>query len=166
MPKLKLPKEPTYTGPAAIWKRALAFAIDMVILDIVIGSPFRKFFTSNLPQAGFTETLDYLTANPEAATAISAATGFIGILSLLYFAILESRLGQTVGKMLMKIKVHSDSGKIGFMAAAARSMYFIFIFPFILLWVLDPLFLIFTKENRRLSEIISKTKTVEVYTLR
>ena len=77
----------------------------------------------------------------------------------------KKRMGQTIGKMLMKIYVVSDNQDLKAWQLLTRSIVFIPIFPFILLWVLDPLFMFFTKTNQRLSEILSKTKVVEKYDL-
>ena len=63
-----------------------------------------------------------------------------------------------------QIYVVSDDGMKTWQVLA-RNIVFIPIFPFILLWVLDPLFMFFTKTNQRLSEILSKTKVVEKYDL-
>lgn len=72
---------------------------------------------------------------------------------------------QTIGKMLMKIYVVSDNANIKTWQLFTRNLVFIPIFPFVLLWVLDPLLMFFTKTNQRLSEILSKTKTVEKFSI-
>jgi uncharacterized RDD family membrane protein YckC len=164
MPKLNLPKQPTFQGPAAIWKRIIAFAIDLIILDFVIGYPLQGAILGVLPQAGFMQSYQYVNANPQAAQALNLVMVVFGLLALLYFAILEYKLGQTVGKMFMNIRVKYDQ-RLSFFQAVIRSMEFLLIFPFILLWVIDPLFMAFNKDGRRLSEILSKTRTVEVYNL-
>ena len=99
---------------------------------------------------------------------------------------LEKKMGQTIGKMLMKIyvvdareKVAGENARtLAFMASShstsdnnnlktwqllARNLVFIPMFPFVLLWVLDPLFMFFTKTNQRLTEILGRTKVVEKY---
>ena len=74
-------------------------------------------------------------------------------------------MAQTIGKMLMKIYVVSDNDNIKAWQLFTRNLVFIPIFPFVLLWVLDPLFMFFTKTNQRLTEILSKTKTVEKFSI-
>ena len=166
MPEISLPKEPTFHMPAPIWKRALALVIDLIILDVIIGMPFRKILEKYTPKGGISENLAYLESNPQAVIAFSAAIIFIGLLALLYFAVLEYRLGQSLGKMMLGLTVVSASGKITFFRSLVRNMYLIFIFPFSLLIIVDPVFMIFSKEHRRLSEVLSRTKTVEITALR
>ena len=104
MPKkyLKLPKAKSFTGPASIWKRLLAFIIDLMAINLIIVFPFRKIFQTITP-ASYSETYDFLLNNPMYAKLMTVITVTIGILTLLYFVILESKLQQTIGKMLMKI---------------------------------------------------------------
>lgn len=161
--KLNLPKQRTFKGPALMWKRILAFVIDMIIIDFVIGFPFRNVIIKLVPVEGFSENYAYLSTNPTLVSALSLILFMFGMLALLYFAILEYKIGQTIGKMFMNIKVEPDKDQLGFLACVLRSMFLLFIFPFILLWIIDPLFILFNKDGRRLSEILSKTRTVEVY---
>jgi len=163
MVRLNLPKERTFKGPAALWKRVLAFMVDFLIIDFVIGQPFQKVFAKVVPAAGFSESLGYLQSSPEKLTLLSFAMIFYGLLALLYFSILEYKTDQTIGKMFMRIKVESEH-KSYFMFLV-RSLFLLFIFPFMLLIILDPIFMLFNKEGKRLSEILSKTRTVEVYAL-
>ena len=74
-------------------------------------------------------------------------------------------MSQTIGKMLMKVYVVSDNKDLKRWQLLTRNLVFIPIFPFVLLWILDPLFMFFTKTNQRLTEILSKTRVVEKYTL-
>ena len=164
--KLNLPKEATFVGPAVVWKRIAAFIVDMIILDFVIGTPLRSVLTNIVPNKGFSDTYSYLSTNSKIAAAISLIFFMYGILAILYFAILEYKTGQTIGKMLFNITIKSDREDMSFLQCIMRSIYLLMIFPLILLWIADPVFMIFSKEKRRLSEIISKTRTIEVYLLR
>jgi len=166
MVKLKLPKEATFNGPAVVWKRALAFLIDIIIIDFIIGFPLRNIVMKLVPSSGFSSNYGYLTANPKTTAILSLVMFMFGFLVLLYFSILERKTGQTLGKIFMNIKVESLNKDLTFLACMVRSMYLVFFFPFVLLWVIDPLFMIFSKDGRRLSEILSRTKTVERYALR
>jgi uncharacterized RDD family membrane protein YckC len=84
----------------------------------------------------------------------------------LYFVILENKLRQSIGKMIFNLYVEGQDKDIKYWQLFARSMFLIPIFPFVLLWIIDPIVMLFTKENQRLSEILSKTKVVERYSLR
>ncbi len=160
---LNLPKNVTFKGPAVLWKRMAAFVIDLIILDFVIGTPFRAIINRIIPSNDFQSSYAFFAANPNLTALLSIVVAFFGLLASLYFVILEFSLGQTVGKMLFNIKVESKEKELSFLSCMVRNMLFLFIFPFTLLWILDPLFVIFTKDSRRLSEILSRTRTVEDY---
>jgi len=87
----------------------------------------------------------------------------LSILALFYFAILEYKLGQSIGKIFMNIKVISITKKLLFWQCIGRSLFLLPVFPFFLLWAIDPLFLFFNKKGQRLSEFLTKTKVVEDY---
>ncbi len=160
---LNLPKDATFKGPASIWKRALAFAIDLLILDFVIGGFYRSLIAKLLPTD--IPSYNFFSANPKITSLISLITMFFGLLALLYFSIMEYKTGQTIGKMFVNIRVESDDSQFTYWQAITRSAYFIIFFPFFLLWIIDPIFMFFSKDKRRLMEVISRTRTVETYFL-
>lgn len=164
--KLNLPKAATMKAPAAVWKRIFAFLIDILLIDFLFAFPFKGLFKKLVPSGGYFETVDYLTTSPRASTLLTLTIFLIGVLALLYFAILEYKTGQTIGKMLMNIQVEPTQKKGHFYQYLIRSMFLIAVFPFVILWILDPLFMIFSKEKRRLSEILSRTRTIESINLR
>jgi hypothetical protein len=164
--KLNLPREATFKGPAIVWKRIAAFIIDLFILDFVIGFPFRSLLTKIVPSGDFSVSYDYLLSNPQITTALTLIMFLYGFLALLYFSILEYTTRQTIGKIFMNIMVEPTNKEIGYFNYVVRSMYLLTVFPFILLWIADPLFMFFSKDKRRLSEILSKTRTTAVYFLR
>jgi uncharacterized RDD family membrane protein YckC len=166
MKNLNLPKEATFKGPAILWKRMFAFLIDLFIIDLVAGFSLRSLLTGLIPETSFIESFNYLASNSQLTSTISLITFFFGFIALLYFALLEYKLGQSIGKMLMNIKVESDTDSLTFFACMIRSMFLIMITPLIFLWIIDPFFMFFTKDKRRLSEILSKTRTISVYALR
>ena len=161
---LNLPKQRTFIGPALFWKRSLAFLADLLLINLVIFFPFRRIIQKLLPApTSYSETYNYLISNATYTKTLTLVSITMSLLAILYFALMEYKLQQTPGKMLFNISVVSDIKKLSFWQCLVRSLLIIPIFPFILLWVIDPLFIIFTKTNQRLSEILSKTKTVETY---
>ena len=48
MKKINLPKD-EFISPALIWKRIVAFLIDMLIIVLVVFIPFRKFIGGMIP---------------------------------------------------------------------------------------------------------------------
>lgn len=164
MPRLNLPKERTFVGPALLWKRIIAFIIDMLIIILFVLFPFRNAIKSIVPvNYSFAETYKFL-SNAENAPYILAVYFAASILMFLYFYIMETKMAQTIGKRIMSIYVTADN-ELKKWQILVRNLLFIPAFPFDLLIILDPLFMFFTKTNQRLSEILSRTKVVEVYSL-
>lgn len=136
----------TTLRPARWWKRLLAFIADIIILEATIGRPFRQFMPTEL-------SLNMQLSSQTIATSI-----ILPVLFLIYFIACQYLLGQTVGMMLFRMRVvHTDGGLWRFVV---RNLFILPFFPFAILWLLDPLFLAFTK--RRLSEMWSGTMTAEV----
>ena len=163
---LNLPKESSFAGPAAIWKRAAAFVTDLLIINLVVMLPFRPLLQKIIPaELSYYEAYNFFTLHPGYSRIISIISAVIAILTIFYFAILEYKLKQTIGKTLMNIYVVSDAKEARFWQYIARSMFILPLFPFFILWVVDPIFLFFTKKNQRLSEILSKTRVIENYTV-
>ena len=166
MKRLNLPKEKTFIGPALVWKRVVAFAIDMLIINLVVLFPFRSLFEQIMPKEySFSEAYRLLSSSTNYTGFLTSASFIMSILIILYFYMMERKMSQTIGKMLMKMYVASDNKELRAWQLLARNIVFIPIFPFVLLWILDPLFMFFTKTNQRLSDILSRTKVVEKYSL-
>ena len=166
MKRLNLPKEKTFIGPALIWKRIAAFFIDVIVINLVVLFPFRKLFQSISPKDySFSEAYKILSTGTNYSSFITHISFVMSILIILYFLMLEKKMGQTIGKMLMRIYVVSDNNNLKAWQLLTRNLAFIPIFPFVLLWIIDPLFMFFTKTNQRLTEILSRTRVVEKYSL-
>lgn len=166
MKRLNLPKEKMFIGPALIWKRIAAFFIDMVIINLVVFFPFRSLFQNIIPKDyDFSEAYKFLSSSTNYTSFITSISFIMSILVILYFLMMERKMGQTIGKMLMKIYIVSGNKELKTWQLFTRNLVFIPIFPFVLLWVIDPLFMFFTKTNQRLTEILSKTRVVEKYNL-
>ena len=150
-----------FLAKAFILKRAAAFFIDMVIINTIILIPFRKVFERIIPESeSFLKTLEYF-SNITNSTSITIVLLAVSFISILYFIILEKNLGQSVGKIIFNLYVKSQTKDLKYWQLFVRSIFLIPIFPFALLWIIDPIVLIFTKNHQRLSEILSGTKVVE-----
>ena len=177
MKRLNLPKERTFIGPALLWKRIAAFFIDMIVINLIVLFPFRSLFQNIIPKDySFSEAYKLLSSSTDYAGFITSVSFIMSVLIILYFLMLEMKTNQTIGKMLMKVYVvdarenassrsTSDNNTLKAWQLLTRNLVFIPIFPFVLLWILDPLFMFFTKTNQRLTEILSKTRVVEKYSL-
>ncbi|PIN87173.1 hypothetical protein COV19_01115 [Candidatus Woesearchaeota archaeon CG10_big_fil_rev_8_21_14_0_10_44_13] len=171
MARLNLPKQRIFQGPASIWKRMLAFAIDILLIDMVLFWPFENLFERIMP-------LDYkslsdirslagvFSSSPEMMGTVTLITISMGALAVLYFALMEYKLGQTIGKMLLNIYVISerkDEKTMTLWQALLRSIIWLPAFPFIIFWIIDPLYALLNQNSQRLLEYASKTRTVENY---
>jgi len=154
----------TFLAQASVLKRIGAFIIDLFIINIIVLFPFRGIFESILPAASFSETFDFLRDSGDSME-INAIMFFVALLTILYFVLLERKIGQSPGKMVFGLYVQSQGKDLKYWQLFVRSMFLMPIFPFALLWIIDPIVMFFTKENQRLSEILSKTKVVEQYSL-
>jgi len=152
----------TFLAQASVLKRLGAFIVDLIIINIIILFPFRGVFESILPAAKFSEAFDFL-RSPESSMILEIILIAVGILTMLYFMLLEKKIAQTPGKMLFNLFVRSQGKDLKNWQLFVRSMFLIPLFPFVLLWLIDPIAMLFTKENQRLSEILSRTKVVEQY---
>ncbi len=156
----KLPKQ--QTKQASKFRRILAFILDLFIIDIFIISSFEPLIRNIMPQLSF-ETIKKILENPDSTSLanLSTITLFIGVLSILYFALTEYHAKQTLGMKILRLKVESQNKdeEIAFWKCLVRNLYALPIFPLILLWIIEPIYFMIT--GIRLTEIITKTRTVE-----
>lgn len=168
---LNLPEKRVYVGPATMWKRVLAFMLDLLILDFFVLSVFKGLMGRlSKGMSGFADTYSMLNNNPAQAQAIVMLFMLLILFLLVYFVLLQYLTGQTIGFMLFNIRVVSQEGekkfgKAGFWQCVLRNLFFIPAIPFILLWVIDPLYLVFAKKGQRLTEWLSNTKVIEQFTI-
>ena len=159
-------KSRTFVINPPAWKRILAFFIDFLILDFIVLVSFKGMFKKYMPQDyNFSEMYALLQSNSKTVKSLVTLGLFASLLCGLYFIFLERKMQQSVGKRFMKLYV-VDNQNIGnaptLWQHIVRNLYSLPIFPLILLWILDPLFMLFRKDTQRLSEILSKTKVIEI----
>ena len=85
-------------SPAPVMRRIFAFLVDMIILGVVTFSVQIPFWMSN-GTIVITESMFSMRFFMEI---------LVAVVTIAYFTILEYKLGQTLGKMLMKIEVRSQ----------------------------------------------------------
>ena len=164
---LNLPKQRIFTGPALIWKRIAAFIFDLFIIEFVLAFPFQSIIKRIIPKdISYSAAYRLFSTNTQYTKLLTMVMIMLSLLALFYFTILEYKLGQTIGKILLNIKVVSENKELKFWQCIARSLFLLPVFPFFLLWVIDPLYLFFNKKGQRLSEFLTKTKVVEDYIIR
>ncbi len=151
--KLKLPKKNLVFVPASYWKRALAFLIDLLIIDLIVISPFRSIFRKILSeQVTFSTAATFFESNPELLNQITWITIVVSILVISYFSVLQFRLRQTLGMMLFNIWVYSEEKELSSWKVVISNLTFTPVFPFVMLWIIDPIFLLFSPTRQRLMQ--------------
>lgn len=146
---LLLPNASKVVQDAGFFRRMFAFIFDILILDIIITAPFTKIFEGLLKRVEH-NSLSSITYTSQELTAIV----IIVMIVLSYFILFEYILGQTLGMMLMDTKL---SGENTLNNCIIRNSFIIPAFPFILLWIIEPIAIIFWK--RGVLEHISNTRT-------
>lgn len=148
--------------PAQLWRRVLAFVADLLVIDLFFVSPFRGFFDTVVP-SGFSSSLAFFEGNPDFASSFIVVIALVSVLVLLYFSVLEFRVGQTFGKYLFGVYVRGEGKALSFWQCLLSNITFIPFFPFFLLWVVDPLHLFFSGKSQRLMEKLSGVVVVQKY---
>ncbi len=144
----------TRISNASALKRSLAFIADLLVLNLVIGLPFRRL----LPKGDFKTLKAMLNSSPALLAQLSRVYMFMGLLAFCYFTFSEYRLGQSIGKAMLGIQVISNNKRASMLQIALRNVFLFPVFPFVLLWLLDPISLFLTK--RRLSDILTNTRVI------
>jgi uncharacterized RDD family membrane protein YckC len=165
MARLNLPKPRLFLAPASPLKRALAFMIDILIIDFVLMFPFQMLFEKKIPglEGQSFSSLMQIVNQPEYYSLFIASAIAMGMLAILYFASLEYALHQTIGKMIMNMSVVSDIKERRFWQYLVRNMLLIPVFPIIVMWAADIVYIFFNSKRQRLLEVLSKTRTTEIF---
>lgn len=147
---------------ASIWKRIGAFLIDMVIVYVIVLFALGDKILPPLDEAAtFAETYKAMAGSSGIADGVSF---IFSTLMLVYYVLLERKFGQSIGKMVVNIYIVPslpDRKEVSGLQQLGRSMFLIPFFPFMLLLFIDPIAMLFTKDNQRVSEMLSKTKVIE-----
>jgi len=150
--------------PASLWKRAFAYVIDVFVINLIIILPFQKLLEElgkGFSEQGFFEMYKYFLSNQNQLQSVLPKLFLIftviSILSVLYWAILEFKIGQSVGKILMNVYVKSQTKQLTFWQCFLRSITKVSTLPLIL----DASYMLFTRGYQRYFEKISKTFVVE-----
>ena len=143
---------------ASPWKRIFAFLIDLIILNVIVIWPFRAVLNSLMPSGSFASMYASIENNPVLVSQINSIYFYIGALAFLYFTISEARLGQSIGKKIIGLYVVSGNREASLWQIMFRNLFLFPVFPLALIWIIDPLMMIFWKG--RLSDVISRTQVV------
>lgn len=155
---LKLPVDKVLERDAGFWKKLGAFVIDMVFLFFLIYSPLIVFF---MPSAEFNNTeqaMSFLESNPGAMRELNAGLLVISVIYYAYFFGMEWYNKATFGEHLLGLKAVSDRNGLSITQLLSRNVVRGL---FSTLYFFDLLVVVFRKDNRSFSEIVSGTSTVE-----
>jgi len=138
---------------ASAVKRLAAFGFDLLVINFILLYPFSK-----LIGMAFSSAKNYFLISDMRLLPLVLA---ISLIYILYFTLFEYALGQTIGKMLTKLVSFSfENKKMSFLQALGRNLFLVPLMPFVFLWVIDPIFIIWKRIS--ISEMITRTITVEV----
>ena len=140
-------------------RRILAFLLDLFLLFFVILSPFGSFLSGFLPKDASAAEAFYLSPHGQIFIGLMFV---LGLFVMAYFVLMEWLLGTTMGKLLLGLRVVSAHERLTLWQCIVRSMFAIPAFPFIILWLVDPLMMLLYSSGQRLSEILSQTQTIYV----
>jgi uncharacterized RDD family membrane protein YckC len=165
--RLNLPKENTFIAPASLLKRFISYFIDLLIVNFIIISPFEKILKRIIPELSFSEAYLYIQTNPGVANIIFFLSIVVGILIVAYFTGFEYLAQQTPGKMLMKQCIVKETGpELRLRNYLISNLTFLPVFPFILLWIIDPIYMIISPKNQRLMERLARILVIERYSFK
>lgn len=144
--------------PAPVWKRILAFIVDMLILEFFVFSQFEEVIKSLTPTktSVFVITGEFIQ--------ISIVMGIIGFIVFIYFTVLETAFGQSLGHMAVALRLYSVD-ELSLWKIAISNLTFLPFFPFILLWIIDPLMLLFSNNHQRFMHTLVGLQVVEEFSV-
>tara|TARA_Y100000310_G_scaffold344346_2_gene456608 strand:+ start:11448 stop:11933 length:486 start_codon:yes stop_codon:yes gene_type:complete len=142
--------------PAPLWRRGIAYLIDISVVTLVVLYPLQKLLDNYTQQGSFTETFTYIQQHPQAVTQLLIISFAITLLTILYWAILDYRIRQTLGKYLVNISVVPTTKKYTFGQCVMRNITKFSTF----LLLLDLVYLLFRGGNQRYTEVLSKTEVL------
>lgn len=145
-------------------KRCFAFIIDLVIVNLIFVQPLmfkvQKILPENVVELSLTDLQTLLENNPAIMHQLNQLSMIAIGLILAYFILLEYFTHQTIGQYLLKLKVIASSHlliiptrdqkkhlKPTLLQIAARNLCLLPLFPFILLWIVEPIWLFWKKRT-------------------
>ena len=141
------PRKASVKHNATFWRRAGAFIVDILILDILITAPFTKIFEGMLARSPSVFAVSYSAA--ELAAIIGLFLVVYG-----YFVVFEYVLGQTPGMMLLGTQAENTEE---LWRPVVRNSFLLPTFPFVLFWIIEPIAIILGKQG--ILERLSSTRT-------
>lgn len=139
-------------------RRCGAFIIDYLIINIIISLAFKSVISNraDLEGLGFWAAYNSMIADPSFSSLLLAMSISSACLAILYFAIIEFKLKQTLGKIIFKINVKSDAKELSMKQSFLRNLpkALVFIDSGLVL-LIDLIYMLFKK--KRLFDFLART---------
>ncbi len=133
---------------ASLWKRILAYIIDIIIINIIIVGPFLPILNSL--------NINFTLKHINTILFIFLVIFVIALISIFYWSILEYKIKQSVGSLLFNLEVNSKFKKLKFWQCFVSNISK----PFSIIFILDLIYFLFNKKQRYF-EMLSKTELIE-----
>jgi len=140
---------------ASNWTRILAYIIDIFIVNSIVIRPLNNLlkFSGNIDVNNLLNFLENLII----LRSFLIITLISGIITIMYWSVLEYKIQQTLGGLLLNIKVKSEIKKISFWQFLIRNITKIS--PAVL--IIDSISILYSDKKQRFSEKLSKTITIK-----
>jgi len=142
--------------PARFWKRGVAYIIDMFIISFIVLGPFSSLYKADVEINSIADFVGSLQASFALEFWILGLV--IALLTLFYWAFMEWKFGQSVGKIFLGLYVKPKKGELKFGQALVRNVTKLST----LIILLDCLYILKNKKkNQRFFEKLSDTFVIE-----
>lgn len=159
---------PTFQAPEAtamlyqgVAIRFVAILIDVIILAIITGIITAPFNTPSSISVTNTTGVPMVSVSPNPLAWVGGLVS--ALVNFLYFVLLQGAYGQTVGKMLVKIKVvREDGSKISYVDAVVRTILaLIDLIPYFIPYLLGAILIWTSDTKQRLGDRVAHTVVVK-----
>ena len=122
--------------------------VDLAVVDLIITRPLSRLISGRID-----EISDLLNFSFE----LVLISLVIGLFAVFYWAILEYKIGQTLGALIFKLRARSLNKSMSFSQAFLRNATKMSV----VLLLIDSVNILFSEKKQRYFEVLSKTVTVE-----
>jgi uncharacterized RDD family membrane protein YckC len=159
---------PTFQAPEAaampyqgVAIRFVAILIDIIILAIITGIITAPFNTPSSISVTNTTGVPMVSVSPNPLAWVGGIVS--ALVNFFYFVLLQGAYGQTVGKMLVKIKVvREDGSKISYVDAVVRTILaLIDLIPYFIPYLLGAILIWTSDTKQRLGDRVAHTVVVK-----
>jgi len=149
---------------ASIWRRIIAFIIDILVIYIAI-SPLTILFSKEI---GINEELSISSLKELVSeqqkfyniqTPMIIASISISMLALFYWSSLEYLSKQSIGKMITRIEINSLEKDLKLWQVIVRNIpKSLSVSSLSIVFMMDLIYMFFSKTSQRLTEVLSRTE--------